>query len=204
MTTGTHKVVVRAWDTSGVYGDQTLNLTVTNKPAVAVSTPTIGSNVVSPINIHASATGSNGQSIAGWRVYLDGVTAYQASAVGAINASVSASAGPHTLLVRAWDSSGAYGDQSLSVQVKTVAVNINIPTNGVSVASPVNVVATALSANPITGWRVYIDSLSSFNQSGGNQLDINLGPASGTHTVLVRAWDTTGSYGDQTITVTVP
>ena len=28
MSAGTHSVVVRAWDSTGAYGDQTLNLTV--------------------------------------------------------------------------------------------------------------------------------------------------------------------------------
>jgi hypothetical protein len=118
MALGTHIIVVRAWDTSGAYGSQTLTVTVGSKPAVEVSAPATGSNVTSPINIQASAIASSGRAITGWWVYLDSVGVYHAGAVGAINASVTASAGAHTLLVRAWDSSGAYGDQTLSVQVE--------------------------------------------------------------------------------------
>ena len=71
--------------------------------------------------------------------------------------------------------------------------------------SPVNIHATAASGHTITGWHVYIDSVDSYGQdTGGNSLDINLAMGFGTHIVLVRAWDSTGAYGDQTINVTVP
>lgn len=201
---GTHTVIVRAWDTSGAYGDQTLTVTVANKPSVAVSTPTPGSNVPAPINIQASATASGGHWISGWRIYLDGVSKYSTGSVGSINTSIPASAGTHTVIVRAWDSSGAYGDQTFTVQVNSVAVNVTAPFNGASDNSPVNVMASASSGNPISTWKVYIDSVSSYVQYGGNEISTNLAMSAGTHTVVVRAWDTSGAYGDQTVTVTVP
>jgi hypothetical protein len=204
LHTGTRTVLVRAWDTSGAYGDQTLTLTVSSKPAVAVSIPAIGSNVLSPIKIQASATASSGHSITGWAVYLDGSAAYRAGAVTSISPSVSASTGTHTLVVRAWDSSGAYGDQTFSVEVKQVAVNISTPADGASVTSPVHVDATAASAHSITGWQIYVDTIPWFGQGSSTQVDADLSMSAGTHTVLVRAWDSTGAYGDETIKVTVP
>jgi hypothetical protein len=204
MGLGTHKVLVRAWDTSGAYGDQTLTLTVSGKPAVAVSTPVADSNIISPINIKASATPSGEHSISGWLVYVDRVAKYRGGSVESINANVAASAGAHTVIVRAWDSSGAYGDRTVSVNVKPVAVNIKTPANGASVRSSVNVVADALSANPIKGWHIYVDSIPSFAQEDGNQIDAILALGTGTHTLVVRSWDSKGVYGDQTIHVTVP
>jgi hypothetical protein len=117
MSDGTHSVVVRVWDTSGADVSQTLSLTVSNKPAVAVSTPWPGAKVSSPINVKASANPSSGHSITGWQIYLDGVSVYSAGAIWGINASFAASNGTHTLIVRAWDSSGGYGEQSFSVVV---------------------------------------------------------------------------------------
>jgi hypothetical protein len=204
MKAGTHTVVVRAWDTSGAYSSQTLTLTVSSKPAVSVSTPAVGSNVISPIKVQASATASTGHSITGWWIYLDGVGKYQAGAVGSINASISAGTGTHTLLVRSWDSSGAYGDQTLAVQVAPVAVNISSPASGAAVTSPANFVANAVSANAITGWEIDVDSIPSFTQNFGNLVDASLSMEPGTHTVLVRAWDSSGADGSQTITVSVP
>jgi len=76
---------------------------------------------------------------------------HSAGGVKIINANVTASVGSHTVVVRAWDSSGEYGDQTLTVQVHSVAVNISAPLNAVSVNSPVNIQATASSAHGITG-----------------------------------------------------
>ena len=106
---------------------------------------------------------------------------------------MSASTGTHTLLIRAWDSSGAFGDQTFSVDVQKVAVNISTPADGASVTSPVSVEAGASSANAITGWQIYIDGASWFGQNDGNTVNANLGMTPGAHTVLVRAWDSTGS-----------
>ena len=204
MALGAHTVLVRAWDTSSAFGDQTLSLTVSAKPAVALSAPSAGWNVTSPINIQASASPSSGHSITGWAVYLDGTTAYQAGAVTPIHPNVAASSGTHTSVVRAWDSSGAFGDQTLTVQVEQVAVNVSTPANGASVTSPVDVVAAAASAKTITGWEIYVDTIPWFGQTFGSTIGANLGMSAGTHTVLVRAWDSSGAFGDQTITVIVP
>jgi hypothetical protein len=118
MTLGKHTVVTRAWDSSGSYGDKTLTLNIVSKPAVAISTPLPAANVISPLNIKASATPTAGHTISGWRVYVDGVAKCNGGAVSSISASIAASAGAHTLLVRAWDTSGAYGDQTFAVDVK--------------------------------------------------------------------------------------
>jgi len=204
LSPGAHTLLVRAWDTSGAYGDQTVSVTVSNKPAVTVSAPEPGSNVNSRINIRASATPSSGDAITGWNIYLDGTAVHPAGAVDAINANVTAGVGSHTVVVRAWDSSGAYGDQTLTLQVHLVAVNISAPLNSTSVNSPVNIQAAASSVHGITGWHVYVDSVDSYGKNTGNSIDINLAMGSGVHSVLVRAWDSTGALGDQTITVTVP
>ncbi|HEV2399073.1 MAG TPA: alkaline phosphatase family protein [Candidatus Sulfotelmatobacter sp.] len=204
MSSGTHTVIVRAWDTSGAYGDQTLTLTVSNKVAVAVSTPTSNSRVVSPFNVQASATPTAGHSVTGWWIYLDSVGVYEGGAGKSINANVSASTGTHTLVVRAWDSSGAYGDQTFSVTVKTVAVNITSPAARASVNSPVTISANAESASSISSWDVYVDSVSSYTHGSASSINPSIKMSSGQHTVEVKAWDSKGNSGSQTITVTVP
>jgi hypothetical protein len=109
---------VRAWDTSGAYGDQTLTVTVSRKPAVVVSAPSPGASVASPIHIQSSATPSGAGVIRGWYIYVDGLAKYNTGAVASITANVPATPGQHTVMVRAWDSSGAFGDQTFSVQVR--------------------------------------------------------------------------------------
>jgi hypothetical protein len=204
MSLGAHTVVVRAWDTSGTYDDQTLKLTVSGKPAIAISGPAQSSRVISPMKIQASVTSTSGHAISGWYVYVDGAAVYHTGAAASISAKVNASAGSHTVLVRAWDSSGAYGDQNLLLRVEPVAVNISTPANRASVNSPVNIRAAATSAHAITGWHLYVDNVDVFAQNSGNSVDANLAMSSGAHSIVVRGWDSIGAYGDQTIEVTVP
>ena len=121
-----------------------------------------------------------------------------------INTNLTASAGTHNLVLCVWDSSGAFEERTLKIDVQPVAVNIGTPANTAAVNSPVSLTATAYSPNGIVGWHVYVDSVDSFAQSVGNAIRADLAMGPGTHAVVVRAWDATGAYGDQTINVTVP
>lgn len=204
LSPGKHTVAVQSYDTSGAYGQQTLTVTAAAKPAVTISTPGFGSNVLSPLKIVASAIPTSGHTITGWWVYVDSVGKYNAGAVNSIAPSISASQGVHTVVVRAWDTSGAYGDQTFTVDVNPVAVNITNLFNGVQVPSDVNVGASASSAHPIASWTVYVDSDAVFQQNYGNSIFTGLKLTTGTHKVMVRSWDSTGAVGDQTVTVSVP
>src|ERR1700751_5044450 len=96
MHTGPRRVVGRAWDSSGNFGDQTLTLTVNAiKPSVNISTPLNNASVGSPVNLRASATPSSGQTIVGWWVYVDSKGSYDAGATNSINANLTMSSGTH-------------------------------------------------------------------------------------------------------------
>ena len=206
LSPGWHKIVVRAWDNSDSYGDETISVNATtSKTTVTVSSPTPGSNVSSPISLRASASPSSGKTIVGWWVYLDSKGVYNTGAVNSISPNITASPGNHTLVVRAWDSSGGYGDQTVPVTVKQgVSVNITTPTNGSTDNSPVNVKANASSSNAIKGWEIYVDSAPWFNQGGGTQINHSLSLNHGSHSIMVRAWDTSNAFGDQTVNISVP
>jgi hypothetical protein len=204
LAQGKHNVIVRAYDTSNAYGSKTFTVTATANPAITVSKPMIASNVISPIRLGAFASALSGGSIVGWWVYVDGVGKYHAGAVNSIAPSIAASMGAHTILIRAWDSTGAYGSQAFKVNVRPVAVNISNPLNAAQVASSINVSATATSPKPIAAWTVYVDSGIVHRKNYGNTLNANLQLTPGTHKVTVRSWDSTGAFGDQAINVTVP
>jgi hypothetical protein len=129
---------------------------------------------------------------------------YHAGAVNSIAPSIAASLGAHTILIRAWDSIGAYGSQAFKVNVRPVAVNISNPLDAAQVASSFNVSATATSSKPIAAWTVYVDSSVVHRQNYGNTLSTNVQLTPGTHKVRVRSWDGAGAYGDQAVNVTVP
>jgi hypothetical protein len=202
LAAGTHTMVVRAWDDSGAFGDETMQINVVTGPTVTVSTPANGATVNSPTTIAASAT--SGSTITGWHIYVDGTDQFSAGQVNSINASIAMSVGTHTVIVRAWDSTGAFGDQTLTLNVVNgVTVTVSTPANGATVSSPVPIAASATSAHTITGWHIYVDSADSYSAGQVSSINTNVTMSAGTHTVIVRAWDSTGAYGDRTLSITV-
>ena len=206
MSLGTHTFLVRAWDSSGAFGDQSFSVTVVPKPAVALVTPINYANVGSPVNIRASASPTSGHGISGWWIYADGIGAYKAGAVSAISASLPLKTGTHRVLVRAWDTSGAYGDQTLFLTVSSKpAVAVSTPSPGSGVGSPIQIRASANSpiGDLISGWYIYLDGVATYSAGAMSSINANLPANPGEHTVLVRAWDSSGTFGDQTLFVQV-
>jgi hypothetical protein len=203
MDVGTHTVIVRAWDSTGAFGDQTLTLTVVSGVDVTVSSPVTNQTVASPFTVNASATSSH--VITAWHIYADGVDKFSAGQVNSISASITGlAAGSHTLIIRAWDSTGATGDETVVVNVVTgVSVTVSSPANNAVVASPVSISASASSGHVVTGWHIYVDGVDSFTAGQAGSINASVAMSPGSHTVLVRAWDSTGAFGDQTLTLTV-
>lgn len=83
-----------------------------------------------------------------------------------------------------------------------VTVNVTSPLAYATVTAPIHVHATAASAHPITGWHVYMDGNNAYSGPATNAIDAYIVAATGTHQFVIRAWDTTGAYGDQTFAAT--
>jgi hypothetical protein len=159
------------------------------------------------VPIQATTSASPGHFVAGWWIYVDNVGVYNGGAVSTIYPKVAMSAGTHKVVVRAWDSSGNFGDQTLTLTVNTTkpAVKIVTPSNNATAGSPVNLRASATpsSGQTITGWWVYVDSKATYHGGATKAININLKMSTGKHKVVVRAWDTSGNYGDHTIAVAI-
>jgi hypothetical protein len=177
------------------------------KPDVIVSDPASGSTMSSPVPIQATASASPGHSVSGWWIYVDNVGVYKAGAVSTINPKVTMSTGTHKVVVRAWDTSGNFGDQTLTLTANATkpAVKITTPSNNATAGSPVNLQASATpsSGQTITGWWVYVDSKEIYKGGATKSINTNLKMSAGKHKVVVRAWDTSGNYGDHTIAVAI-
>jgi hypothetical protein len=117
---------------------------------VNLASPAASSTVSAPFNMQASASSSS--PIVGWRAYLDGATVFSAGTTGSVSGSISAGSGTHQLVVRAWDSTGAYGDRTVSISVGTSTGPPPATTNGSLPTPP----STAKVFNNIdqmnTGW----------------------------------------------------
>lgn len=82
-------------------------------------------------------------------------------------------------------------------------VTVCSPAAGSTEASPVHFVAAAKSTHPITTMRIYVDNISKF-AINASSLDASLALASGTHSVVVQAWDSTGAVFKNSFTLKVP
>jgi hypothetical protein len=133
VSSGTHMVVVQAWDSSGAVFQAPETVTVTG--GLSVTSPANGASVASPMKVVATAAAA--LPISAMVVYLDGNNVFTTSG-GNLNASISASAGQHSLIVQAWDTSGAVYKQAL-----TVTVDSGIPANSI----------TKSAIQAMTGWQ---------------------------------------------------
>jgi len=102
------------------------------------------------------------------------------------------------------DMADLFGTTSSSGCTASVdTVHVCSPAAGSTVGSPVHFVAAAASTHPITAMRIYIDSVSKFTVNA-NSLDTSLAVPSGTHSVVVQAWDSSGAVFKSSLTITVP
>lgn len=123
LSAGNHNVMVQAWNSAGQVFKSPLNITVGSTPAptpggVSVSAPANGATVTSPVNVVAAATASSGHVITAMRIYVDGVSDYVTSA-SSLNTSLALPAGGHSVMVQAWDNTGAVYLKPLSITVSS-------------------------------------------------------------------------------------
>ena len=81
-------------------------------------------------------------------------------------------------------------------------VTVSSPAAGSTSGSPVHFVASATSANPVTAMRIYVDNISQYLTSSSS-LNTSLSLATGSHYVVVQAWDSTGAYYKTPLTISV-
>ena len=185
--------------------------TTESQPDVTVTSPASGETQSSPVTLKASAVPSTGRTITGWWVYVDSVGAYNAGAVSTIAPKLTMKSGQHTIVVRAWDTSGAYGDQTLTLTVGGSGgvvrpqVALQTPTKGDDVGSPVNVQASATptAGNTMSKWSILVDGADLYNAGAVTAINTNVNIDSGSHRLVVRAWDTSGMFDDRVVTITV-
>ena len=96
----------------------TLTLATASFAGVTVSSPAAGSTAGSPVHFVASATSTH--PITAMRIYVDNLSVYLVSA-SSLNTSVTMSAGTHSVVVQAWDSTGAVFKTPLSLTVSGTA-----------------------------------------------------------------------------------
>jgi hypothetical protein len=179
-----------------------LALVTASFAGVTITSPANGSTVTSPTHFVASATSN--YPVTAMAIYVDNNRAFVASA-SSLDTYVSMTPGTHYVVVQAWDSTGAVFKDPITLNVSSTpvgSVTISSPTNGESVTSPVNFVASATSSAPITAMRIYVDGASTYT-TYSSSLNVPIAIASGSHYVVVQAWDSTGAVFKSAVTITV-
>jgi hypothetical protein len=91
----------------------------------------------------------------------------------------------------------------VSLGVASVTVNVSSPTNNSTGSAPIALHATASSSYAITGWQVYLDNADVYTGPAASSISASINAATGTHQLVVRAWDKSGAFGSQNLQITV-
>lgn len=169
---------------------------------VTISSPVPGTTSASPVHFVASASSS--LPITAMRIYVDNVSMFSTNAA-TLDTFVAMSAGSHFVVVQAWDSAGAVfkSPETITVTAPPAGVSVSAPANGATVSSPMQVVASATAPNPIVAMRIYLDNVSVFAINANSLNTTVSATTTGSHLLVVQAWDSTGVVYKQPLNVTV-
>jgi hypothetical protein len=179
-----------------------------------ICAPTAGATISSPVTVTAGATAVSGN-IAAIRVYLDNVSALNVSNPSVTKSfqfsqPVTATAGPHTMVLVAYQDAGGTVQASENFTISASAVGsssclpassgatICAPTPGASTSSPVTITAgaTAASGN-IAAMRAYIDNVAALTVNNPSatksfQFSQPVAATAGTHNLVIVGYQDTG------------
>lgn len=219
MGTGSHSVVVQAWDNSGNVYRQVMTINVSGSssgsPApsnsggpVTVNSPTEGQVVGSPAQFVASSTSPDQYPITAMQIYVDDQLAYSAN-TAQLDTSLNLGGGSHRAVVKSWNTAGESFSQTVNFSVGSsgspapptssssssgsAGVTVSSPSNGGGSGSPIHVVASAQAPAGIVAIHIYLDDKDVF-QTGASSLDTNVNAGTGNHNLVVQAWDATAPF----------
>lgn len=83
----------------------------------------------------------------------------------------------------------------------TNGLTLSSPVAGATVSSPVHVVASSTQTN-ITGTKVYVDGTAKYSTSG-TSVDTYVSMGSGSHSIVVKNWNSSGAITSKSVMITV-
>ncbi|HWY69342.1 MAG TPA: Ig-like domain-containing protein [Terriglobales bacterium] len=227
MSLGSHYVVVQAWDNSGNPSKQvmTINVAASATPtsassssgaAVNVTSPSAGQTVGSPTHFVASATQQGQYPVTAMQVYVDDQLSYSVNGAQ-LDTYLNLGGGSHNAVVKSWNTADQAYSQAVSFTVGSSSspvpapaptpsggpgVTVTSPSNGGSSGSSIHVVASAQASGGIAAMQIYLDDNLVFRTNAGS-LDSNVNAGTGSHNLVVQAWDNSGAVYKQPVSVSV-
>jgi hypothetical protein len=186
----------------------TINHTVT------VCHPSDGAVGLSPAHIVSHFTSSTAPSVS--QIYLDNKLVFQVTG-GSIDKSLALAPGEHRLEVKSWSKGQPFHNDFFLSTARSIpatvppcsesinfAVNICSPGQKAAVDAPVHVVAAAKSTAPITTMQIYLDFKEVFHSPNSTLIETDVPMGSGSHLLVVKAFDSTGRSFFSSRNITVP
>jgi hypothetical protein len=183
----------------------------TTSPSVTVCEPQDVTYDKSPVKWIAESRDTS-HSVTAMQIYVDHKLVVD-SPSSSINENLSLTKGPHLVVTKAWDSSGAnfQSDRRITVYGGTrgetcpasdSSLNVCFPTQNEVTSTSLHVFANSESPAQITAVQVYIDGRLIYNDtSGATYVDTAFTVSTGTHSVVVKAWDANGNVFRQGRTI---
>ncbi len=172
---------------------------------VTVNTPANGATVSSPVYYSATATTNTcTKGVASMGLYVDNQLVYVQNGA-ALNTSWPLSPGKYNTVVEEWDYCGGATYTPIAITVSSQSgVWVSSPTNGGSVGSPVNYVATASTTcnKGVASMGVYVNNVLTYVVQGAS-LNTNLSFNPGTYNTVVEEWDHCGGAAYTPVKITV-
>ena len=173
----------------------------TSTGSVVVNSPANNSNVTSPVSIKATAT-SSVSAINTMLVYVENTLAYSTSG-NTVNTAIDMTPGSHRITVQGADGNGTWYKNQVSVNVSQAAsVTMTAPQNNATVTSPVQVTGSATAEDTIVAMQVYVDNQLKY-QNAANTVNTSLAMSTGTHNLVLQAWDSKGGTYKTPATINV-
>jgi len=186
----------------------------TTDHSVTVCHPSDGAVGLSPAHIVSHATSSTPVSVS--QVYLDFKLVLQVPGRN-INTNLPLTPGEHRLEVKSWSNGHPFHNDFFLSTPRSIpatvppcaestnfAVNICSPGQNASVDAPVHVVAAAKSTAHITTMQIYLDFKEVFHSPNSTLIETDVPMSSGSHLLVVKAFDSTGRSFASSRSITVP
>jgi len=184
----------------------------TVSPSVTVCQPQDLTYLNSPVHWIADSRDTS-HPVNAMQIYVDSKLVVN-SPSSSLNEYLSLSKGPHSVVTKAWDSSGANfrsnrritiysGTPGETCAAAPSSINVCLPTQNQVTTTSLHVFANADSVAQITAVQVYVDGKLIYNDTtGATYVDTAFTVAKGSHSVVVKAWDADGNVFTQSRNVT--
>ena len=181
--------------------------------SVVVCTPSDNKYSISPVHVIANANDA-AHPVTALQIYADNKLVFQTSG-SHLDTKLPLANGPHSIVVKAFDSSGANfrsdrhvavysGSSGSTCSTGPNSFSVCAPPQGATLHSPVRVFAAGYDDNPATAVQVYVDGSPKYNDtSGSDYVDQSFGLSPGAHLIVMKLWDATGKVFTVSRNITV-